>query len=314
MLRVALVGAGVMGANHARVINGDRHSELAYVVDPDLQRAAAVARVSGARVVGDLEEVLGEVDAAVVAAPTEHHVELGCRFLEAGIAVLVEKPIASRIEDARRLVAAAQESGRPLAVGHVERFNPAVLELEAFVAEPEHIDFRRISAFTTRARESVVRDLMIHDIDLARLLVGAEPVQVSAISRRRGQFDDLVVALLTFESGVSATLTASRMGQQKIRDIAVTQKENYIHVDLVREDITIHRVHHVEFLAEGGPRYSQSGVIEIPYLSQRGEPLALQWAHFVNCVRGESEVRVSGQDGLRALAIAEQIERACTRD
>jgi predicted dehydrogenase len=183
-----------------------------------------------------------------------------------------------------------------------------------------HVDFRRISSFSGRPQESVVRDLMIHDIDLARMLARAEVAHVSAVGRRdRGATDDLVIALLTFANGVTASLTASRIGQQKIREIDVTQKDNFVHVDLLREDVTIHHVHHVEFLSDGGPRYSQSGVVEIPYLSNRGEPLALEWAHFAQCVCAGERPRVSGEDGVRALAIAEQVEAevdrssACTK-
>jgi predicted dehydrogenase len=186
------------------------------------------------------------------------------------------------------------------------------MQLETIVKDPIHLDFRRISPFSARAaRDSVVRDLMIHDIDLACFLAGGDVTTVSAVARRtRGDTDDLVVALLTFAGGTTAALTASRIGQQKIREIEVTQAANFVRVDLVREEVTIHRVDHVEFLAEGGPRYSQAGVVEIPFLSNRGEPLALEWAHFVRCVCAGETPRVSGEDALRALAIAERVEQA----
>ena len=311
MLRVALVGAGVMGANHARIIQADRRSQLTQVVDPVPARAAAVAAPAGAAVARSVGDLTGLVDAAVVAVPTEGHFEVAMALLEAGIPVLLEKPIAATVAEAEALLATATRLAVTLAIGHVERFNPAVLELEKVASAPLHIDLRRISSFNPRGRESVVRDLMIHDIDIACVLAGGEPVTVSAVARRtRGESDDLVVALMTFPTGVTASLTASRIGQQKIREIDVTQAENFVHVDLVRGDITIHRVHHVEFLSEGGPRYSQAGVVEIPYLSNRGEPLALEWSDFVAAVSEGGKPRVGAADGLRALRIAEWVERA----
>jgi predicted dehydrogenase len=311
MLRVALVGAGMMGANHARVISGDRRAELTHVVDVDESRAQALASAHGAQAACALEAVLGNVDAAVVAVPTAAHAEVAVELLRAGVPVLVEKPIAASSAEARSLVEAARSSGTLLATGHVERFNPAVLELETVAADIVHMDFRRISSFSPRVRDGVVRDLMIHDLDLALWLAGAEVTSVSAIGRStRTEMDDLAVALLGFANGITAMLTASRIGQQKIREIDLTQKENYVHVDLVRGDLTIHHVHHVEFLAEGIPRYSQAGVVEIPYLSNRGEPLGLQWADFARAATMGEEPRVDGEAGQRALELVERVEAA----
>lgn len=315
MLDVALIGAGVMGTNHARIIRSDHRSRLRYVVDQDRARAEAVAAANGASTADRIEDVLGQVDAVVVAVSTEQHLAVALQVIAAGIPVLVEKPLASDSRSAQQIVEAVARSRSLLAVGHVERFNPAVLELENVVSDVVHADIRRVSSFTPRARESVVRDLMIHDLDLARMLARSEVVDVQAIgSSTRTETLDLAIALLTFANGVTAALTTSRIGQQKIREIDLTQRENFVHVDLMRGDLSIHQVHHSEFLAEGGPRYSQAGVVEIPYLSNRGEPLALQWGHFTHCVTDRVAPRVDGEAGCKALELAELVEqRACTK-
>lgn len=314
MLKVALIGAGMMGANHARIIASEPRSMLSYVVDISPERAQALAATHDAVRSCSLESVLGNVDAAVVAVPTQAHLEVGRQLLESGIPVLIEKPLATSADEARSLAAAASASGALLSVGHVERFNPVVLELETIATGIVHMDFRRISSFSERVRDGVVRDLMIHDLDLASWLAGSDVVGVSAIMQStRTDQEDLAGALLTFKNGLTAMLIASRIGQQKIREIDLTQAENFVHVDLLRGDVTIHQVHHVEFLAEGVPRYSQAGVVQIPYVSNRGEPLALQWADFVGCVAHGRQPRVDGTAGVRALELVEWVERVARK-
>jgi predicted dehydrogenase len=156
---------------------------------------------------------------------------------------------------------------------------------------------------------------MIHDIDLALAIMGSEPSTVSAVAQCvRSDSEDLAAALLSFPSGTTASLMASRVGQQKIRRIQVTQPDNYVQADLVRQDVTIHRVQHAEFLTNEGRRYSQSGVVEIPYLRHRGEPLSLELSHFVECVRDGACPRVPGEVGVRALRLAERIRQAAGGD
>jgi predicted dehydrogenase len=151
-------------------------------------------------------------------------------------------------------------------------------------------------------------DLMTHDLDLACALAGSDVTNVKAVTRRiRSDTEDLASALLTFANGVTASLTASRVGQNKIRRLSITQRGSFVHVDLLRQDVTVNRVDHAEYLSGEGTRYRQSGVVEVPFLEHRGEPLYLELAHFVDCVANGGVPRVSGEDGVRALELAERV-------
>lgn len=305
------MGAGVMGTSHARVASNLRNCDVAWVVDPDLERAEALAKAVGGRSAATVGEVIGKVDAAVLAVPTTMHTVLGVPLLKAGVSCLVEKPLALDIKGADELIDAAASSGAVLAVGHVERHNPAVLELDHIVADVVHVAAERISVFSPRVTDDVVLDLMIHDLDIVATLVGEEPEVVHAVGRRmRTVTHDLAVAVLEFPSGVTASVTASRLGQQKIRQLSITQTDAFINVDLVVPNITISRVHHSEFVDDDGTRYRQTGVVEIPYLVHRGEPLALEIEDFVRAVVDRVPPRVGGQDGKRAVVMANQVLEA----
>jgi predicted dehydrogenase len=311
MLRLAIVGAGIMGSNHARVAAQVPGLSVTHIIDVDRRRGEVLAQSIGACFQPDIGALPGQVDAAVVAVPTALHLSVGLQLMESGIHVLMEKPIADQVDAAEQLVTAAHRAEVCLMVGHVERFNPAVIELESIVTSPIHLEATRVSAFSNRVADGVIRDLMIHDLDVAVAIMGSEPSTISALAQCvRSDSEDLAAALLGFPSGTTASLTASRIGQQKIRRIQVTQPDDYVQADLVRQDVTIHRVQHSEFLTNEGRRYSQSGVVEIPYLRQRGEPLSLELSHFVECIRDGARPRVSGEDGLRSLRLAERVRQA----
>ena len=180
LIDLAIVGAGSMGANHARVGLGLRDARISAIVDPDPERGGKLATTVGAAYYPDVTGLPATVDAAVVAVPTDLHVPVSTELLAMGKHVLVEKPIARTVADARFLVGAARDAGKILMVGHVERFNPAVVELAAIVAEPIHIDAQRVSAFVGRIREGVVLDLMTHDLDIVTALVNQPVVEVQA--------------------------------------------------------------------------------------------------------------------------------------
>jgi predicted dehydrogenase len=311
VLKFAIVGAGVMGTNHARISRALPGVEVAYVVDADPIRAERAAAACGAQPTGNLSDVLGKVDCAVVASPSSLHEDHGVQLLEHGTHVLVEKPIATTREEALRLIDAAAAKDLVLQVGHVERFNPAVLELDRYSRDIVHIDAARISPYSPRVEVGVVLDLMIHDLDIVLSLAGGEPVEVFATAQRtRSETEDLVSALVRFDNGVSATLTASRIGQNKIRTLSLTRTNDFVHVDLLRQDVTIQRVDHSEYLSDEGTRYRQTGVIELPFLEHRGEPLYLELAHFAEAVREGRRPRVTGLDGLRALELAMRVRSA----
>ncbi len=305
-VRLAVVGAGIMGANHARVARSARDVELVAVVDSDVERARAAAAPAEARVFGGLDELIAAdvADAVVLAVPTPLHHGLTISALEGGLHVLVEKPIAGSLDDATEMIAAAASADRRLMVGHVERFNPVVSELFRQLDQPLHIEAQRVGPFSSRVKDSVVLDLMIHDLDIVSAIAGAPVSSVSGVGRRvKSNEIDLATVHLAFDNGVTATLTASRLGQQKIRQLAITQAETYVLADLVRQDISVNRVAHVEFLAEGGTRYRQTGVVEIPFLENRGEPLALEQEEFARSIAEGDAPLVDGMAGRAALEL-----------
>jgi UDP-N-acetylglucosamine 3-dehydrogenase len=312
--KVAIVGAGIMGGNHARVLAAIPQAEVVVIADPDAEKGQRLAEHIGARFEPRLDALPGLVDAAIVATPTETHAEIAASLMESGLDVLIEKPIAPTVEEAKDLVAVARKHDRILMVGHVERFNPAVLDLDRYVDGLIHVDVRRVGSFTPRIATGVVLDLMIHDVDLINSLAGGEPVTVSSLTRRvRSESEDIASCVLTYPSGVSASLMASRVSQTKQRQIELTQQANVVVADLLRQQVTINRVEHAEYVGEQGARYRQSGVIEIPYLEHQGEPLLLEQRHFIDCVRNRTQPIVGGQEALTALSTALRIRDEAIR-
>jgi UDP-N-acetylglucosamine 3-dehydrogenase len=308
VVKLGIVGAGIMGASHARVALTIPDAQVAVVVDSDEDSGQRLAAHVGASYAASLDELPGRVDAAIIAVPTEIHGDVAHMLLENGIDVLVEKPITSTVAEAESLIALADKHDRILMVGHVERFNPAVLELSRYVNGLIHIDIRRVGPFSPRVSTGVILDLMIHDIDLALMLAGSQVKEILALARRvRGATEDLATCALTFDNGMSATLTASRVGQAKHRQIELTQRDDVVVADLIRQQVTVHRLEHAEFVDDRGAGYRQSGVIEIPYLEHQGEPLALELRHFIDCVLSRSQPVVDGHDGLAALETALRI-------
>ena len=314
LIDLAIVGAGSMGANHARVGMGLRDARISAVVDPDAERGGKLATTVGAAYYPDVAQLPATVDAAVVAVPTDLHVPVATELLAMGKHVLVEKPIARTTADARFLIGAARDAERMLMVGHVERFNPAVVELASIVSEPIHVEARRVSAFVGRIREGVVLDLMTHDLDIVTALMNRPVVEVQAsVSTLRSGMEDLGVALLRFEGGASATLTASRIGQDKIRRIEVTEPEAYYVADLLRQDLTIHRQTHPLYTEESRG-YRQQSLIEIPYITTRGEPLFNELDHFVRCIIEGTEPLVSGESATATLELVHRVLAAAGAD
>lgn len=313
MLELAIVGAGVMGGHHGRVAMGLRDARPAFIVDPDVEAGSRLAEKTGAKHVQDVADVLGLVDAAVVAVPTRLHLLVSEQLLSAGIHVLLEKPIAATVADAKALVEAAERAGVQLMIGHVERFNPAVLELERIVDEPVHVDVARIGPHSPRLSDHVVLDLMVHDLDIATALIGARVTDISAVGRAiLGEEPDIAAALLTYEGGATATFTASRIGQSKIRRLEITQRESFVVVDMLRQTVMIQKASQSEFLDEQRA-YRQEGVIEIPYLSWKGEPLYLEQEHFVAAVLSGSSPKIDGRGGLQALELSLEVADAVQR-
>lgn len=308
-IRLAVVGAGVMGANHVRVASRTSGVELVAIVELDAEKRVALAQSVGIESAATISELLSrlDLDAAVIATPTAFHYEVACECIAAGLHVLVEKPITTTPDEGEDLIRRAVAAGVVLSVGHIERFNPAIRELRRCIEKPVHLELVRIGPFTPRVSDNVVIDLMIHDLDLARALAGSEVSALSAIQQStRTSGPDMVIALLTFENGVTASITASRIGQQKLRRVIVTQDDAVLAGDLIRQDVMIHRMQHVEFVSDTGARYRQSGIVEIPFIENRGEPLMEELRAFVETIHGGEPV-VTAADGVAALRLAAQV-------
>src|SRR6267378_3372427 len=313
-LRAGVVGAGHMGQYHMLVYAELWDIELAGVVDVDRERAAAVAAHYGTRAFTDHRDLLGQVDLVSVAVPTEQHFAIGSDFLEAGVGVLVEKPIAPSLEEARELFALARRRGAVLHVGHVERFNGAVQELKKIVERPILVESRRLGPFAPRVqKDSVVMDLMIHDLDIVLGLVDSPPRRLTAMgSSVHSAATDIANVQIGFESGTIALITASRATEEKIRVLSVTQPDAYVVLDYSEQDIRIHRRAAQEYtLNRESIRYRRASFVEHVQV-HKDNPLKLEVLHLARAVRrsraGEPVVLAETED-VRSLAMALEIER-----
>ena len=304
---VGVVGVGSMGNQHARVFGELPCASLVGVSDADDEEAREVAESYGATSLS-VDRLLSTAEAVSIAVPDRYHYDLARRALDAGVHVLVEKPFVTDIGNGHDLIGRARRSDLVLQVGHVERFNPVVLTLRDVVADESIISLQADRLGPPLDREvsgSPVRDLMIHDIDVICSLVdeGIRSVQATVAGD-----EPHVTAVLTFESGMTARMTASRVTQQKVRELSVTAHDAQINVDYLSQSIEIHRQSVPEYVAQNGDvRYRHEGIVERPTV-ERGEPLRSELRSFVDAVRNGDEPEVTGQDGLRALEIAQLIE------
>lgn len=291
---MAVIGAGAFGKNHLRILQESGSVELVAVSDVDSARAAEAAARYQCEAVATIDELFGRIDAAIVAAPTSVHAEIGCALMAAGVDVLVEKPIAPDLTSAQRLIDAAEANGRILQVGHLERFNPAVQAVQQKVTLPLFFEIHRMSMFSPRSLDvDVVLDLMIHDIDVVLAFTGLEPEEIRAAGIRiLSDKVDIANVRLAFPGGCVANLTASRVSTEKIRKIRLFQPSQYISVDYQRQDAAAFTV-----LPDRQIGFDSLAVV-------KGEPLQLEINSFLECVRDRSKPVVSGQDGMRALRVA----------
>ena len=300
-LRVAVIGVGHLGKHHARILGELDGAELVAVVDPHAERATAAATPSGARTVADYREVIDHVDAVTVATPTELHHEIALPFLDRGISVLVEKPITRTIAEADALLAAAAASGATLAVGHTERYNPAIATVMPFVTTPRFIEVHRLGVFPDRSLDiDVVFDLMIHDLDIILALVKSEPVAIEAVGVPvLTDKYDIANARLRFATGCIANVTASRISKERVRKIRFFQPDAYVSIDYAEQEVEGYRL-----LRRDGERPQiQGGKLPVT----REEPLKRELRDFVRAVREKRKPLVDGEAGRKALALAQAI-------
>jgi predicted dehydrogenase len=292
-----VVGSGSFGRNHLRVIHQSEHAELAGVMDTDSDRAAEAASTNACPILTSLEELAGKADAAVVATPTQTHAEISRGLMELGVDVLIEKPIARTVEEARMLVETAKRTGRILQVGHLERFNPAVAALEAVITKHLFFEVHRLSEFSPRSLDvDVVLDLMIHDIDIVLTLTKQQPEEIRAAGIHiLSEKVDIANVRMQFPGGCVANLTASRVSTERVRKLRLFQPHEYISLDYTRQDAA-------RFMVK--PPLS-IGYAPLPVT--KDEPLRLELESFFASVVSRSVPRVTGQQGLAALEVAQDI-------
>jgi len=317
-LRVAVVGAGHLGRHHARLYSAIPSAQLVGVADIVPERARRVAQAYGAKATTDYRELIDQVDAASIAVPTEFHFAVARDFVERGRAVLIEKPLTRSLEEADNLLDLARRKGVPVAVGHVERFNPALVAARRHLTTPLYVECDRIGPFTFRSLDiGVVLDLMIHDLDILLDLITAPVARVEAVGVPvLTRHEDIANARLTFENGAVANLTASRVAPHALRKLRIIQPDAYISIDYGQRQALLYRkrpnaidpatIDPTELADPKAFVFEKLiAVEEIPLEDQ--DALEQELLSFIECVRTGAPPACSGEQGRRALALAERI-------
>jgi predicted dehydrogenase len=308
-LKIALIGSGSMGKNHARVIAAGDRTELAIVIDPDEASGRATAEAYGAVWAPELSG-LDQVGAAVIAAPTEYHHGLARDVIAAGLPLLVEKPVCPSLAQTQELVDASAAAGTPMMCGLLERFNPAVMVAMRMIEAPVYVRATRHSPYAARIKTGVAWDLLVHDVDLVvRAFGGEHPEHLNV---RAGQFhassvpgaEDIVETTMGFGGGI-ASVSASRLGQTKVRSMIIQELDRMIEVDLLRRGLTSYRHATIE-AEEGQSGFRQFTEMEVPDIAGV-EPLVGQLHHFVDLVEGKVDVDMERQSFLPAHRIVDEV-------
>jgi predicted dehydrogenase len=303
LVRAAVIGVGYLGRFHAQKYAALPAVQLVAVVDPRPEARAAVAAETGCRAVADYRDILGEVDAVSIASPTPLHYPIARDCLERGVHVLVEKPVTETLEQARALIELAARRGRILQVGHLERFNAAILALEGILGVPRFIESARLAPFKERGTDvNVVLDLMIHDIDLIQSLVGAPIASIDAVGTSVFSSGlDIANARIRYANGCVANTTASRVSMKMERKLRLFQDDAYVSIDLQQKVLTIVRK------PPAGAASAPGQVVIEERSYEQGDALRLEIEAFLRAIREGTPPVVSGEDGLRALETAIRI-------
>lgn len=317
-VKVAVIGAGVMGRNHLKTYKSLPGVELVGVYDIFPEAAQKAADMFGIKAYHSMEEVAQEVDAVSVVTTSVTHADVGEFFLNKGIHCLMEKPLATTEEGCQRLINAAQKNNVTLLVGHIEQFNPAVEQMHKILSNSGKIralTAQRMSAASGRITDvDVAMDLMIHDVEVVMSLVKSEvkDVHVAAVKTPdHATGKDYITALLEFENGVIADLTASRITQARVRTLAVTTDTNYIDMDFINQSINVHTQGRMPYVNQeeipDWMNYGLKGSVEQLFIPTN-QPLQAELSHFISCVNGQNTPRITGQDALAALRVLWKIE------
>ncbi len=310
-LRLALVGAGQMGRIHARAITASDRASLELIIDRDRTQAVALAEPLGVEASEDLQLAL-HCDAAVVAAPTSAHLEIAKTLLQAGVPTLVEKPLAHDWQSVEQLTELARATQTPLMCGFVERFNPVVQTArDVITSRPIHMVAQRHSPPANRVEVGVIEDLLIHDLDLAVQFLGGKVDVVGATALRPSNriVDEVVDCTLLFAAG-SASLSASRLSQQKVRRAVIATEKELVELDLLRQTITVFQHVSQSIGLGGGASYRSQTIVDIPFVRRAGEPVALQFDHFLDLATDVASL----EREIELLLPAHQLARDIMRD
>ncbi len=301
-LKTAVIGVGYLGRFHAEKYSKLENSELVAVVDPNTARAEEIAKEFSTKAYSDYKDLLGKVDCVSIVTPTESHATIGMDFIKSGTHVLIEKPITKTAKEAEDLIAEAEKQNVILQVGHLERFNPAVVALKDKVKNPVFIESHRLSPFPNRATDvDVVLDLMIHDIDIILNLVAdeVESVDATGIPVISGKVD-IANARIKFKNGCVANVTASRISKETLRRIRLFQPDAYISIDYAEQKINLSSIDRGK---EGLPQIKEEEIT-----IERKDMLFEEIKSFLECIENGSSPIVSGHDGKRALDVAARIQ------
>lgn len=317
-IKVAVIGAGMMGKNHMKTYKSLNGVELVGVYDIFPEAAKAAAETFGIRAFSSMEEVAENVNAVSVVTTSVTHADVGEFFLNKGIHCMMEKPLACTEEECQRLISAAAKNNVVLLVGHIERFNPAVEQMGKLLSDTSKIrslTAQRMSAASGRITDvDVSMDLMIHDVEVIQSLVKSPVVNIQAASVKTKESPmgkDYITALLEFENGATANITASRITQARVRTLTVTTDTNYIDMDFINQSINVHSQGRMPYVnPENIPEwmnYGLKGSVEQLFIPTN-QPLSAELNHFLSCVRGEATPRITGQNALDALRVSWKIQ------
>ena len=318
-IKVAVIGAGVMGKNHLKTYKSMPNVELIGVYDIFPEAAENAAKMFGIKAFSSMEEVAKSVNAVSVVTTSTTHADVGELFLNHGIHCLIEKPLATTEEECMRLINAAKKNNVTLLVGHIERFNPAVEQMSKILSDTSKIrslTAQRMSAASGRITDvDVAMDLMIHDVEVIQSLVKSPVVNVQACSVKtadKPEGKDYISALLEFENGTTANLTASRITQARVRTLTVTTDTNYIDMDFINQSINVHSQGRMPYVnQESIPdwmNYGLKGSVEQLFIPTN-QPLSAELSHVMACIRGEATPRITGESALNALRVIWEIQR-----
>jgi len=304
-LRAAVIGAGRLGTLHARKYAAQEGVRVAAIVDIDRAAAEKLAAETGAIALTDFRDLGGRVDLITVATPGSTHFEIASAMLRAGIDVLLEKPMATTLDEAFELAALGAQSGRVLQIGHLERFNPAIVRLRSIISHPRFVECHRLAPFTERGTDAdVILDLMVHDLDVILSLAPSEAVSVEAVGVAiLTDSIDLANTRIRFKSGLIANISTSRVAPKRERKIRFFQPDAYISVDYEARRVQVYR-------KSPPPPGAKFPVISADQIDlESGDPLADEVAAFVAAVRTRTIPAVTAEDGLRVMELSERIKR-----